>query len=305
MILPAQPDSEKPFIQRIEVETVDLCLDYKPHTLDYAGLRSGKTTEFMNLITLEGANIQLKHLIHYGINGFDQLHPVLNDLWMSEVKRTQLPTILAGLAPMRSLVNLGSGVKDVVAIPLREYKKDGRIVRSIQKGAFHFGKTTTSELARLGAKVALGTQTLLSNAEGLLSPADAAGSSRHGVSRRVSGENWADIAHISDDEDTERRPAVSAYANQPLGLLSGLKSARKYLEHDLLTAKDALIAVQGEFMESRGPGDLAGAVARHAPTVILRPVIGATRAVGTTLLGVGNHIDKSHMRKVDDKYKRR
>jgi autophagy-related protein 2 len=83
-------------------------------------------------------------------------------------------------------------------------------------------------------------------------------------------------------------------------VLAGLKSARRYLEHDLLTARDALIAVQGEVLESSNPGSAAMAVARHAPTVMLRPVIGATRAVGTALLGVGNQIDKSGVRKWED-----
>jgi len=58
--------------------------------------------------------------------------------------------------------------------------------------------------------------------------------------------------------------------------------------------------VQGEILESGNPGAVAAALARHAPTVILRPVIGASRAVGTTLLGVGNQIDQQNMRKVDD-----
>lgn len=288
--------ADKPFIQRIEVEEVHLCLDYKPKSIDYAGLRSGKTAEFMNIITLEGANIRLRHAIAYGLRGFDELHPTLNGIWMPDITRNQLPTVLAGLAPVRGLVNLGAGVRDVVAIPIREYKKDGRIVRSIQKGAFQFGKTTTSELARLGAKVALGTQTLLSNAEELLSPAES--SKRNSFGRAVSSrQGWHDAA--SDDEEPEQR-AVSAYANQPLGLFPGLRSARRHLEHDLLTARDALIAVQGEFLESRGPGEAAGAIVKHAPTVILRPVIGATRAVGSTLLGVGNQIDQGHLRKVDD-----
>ncbi|KAK4626936.1 Autophagy-related protein 2 [Fulvia fulva] len=297
-----EPEGERPFIQRVEVDTVDMCLDYKPKKVDYAGIRSGKTSEFMNFITLEAANIRLKRAILYGLNGFEELHPQLNGLWMPDVTRNQLPGVLAGLAPVRSLANLGMGVRDVIAIPVREYQKDGRIVRSIQKGAFQFGKTTASELARLGAKVALGTQTMLSNAEDLLSPPTER-SSRPGTGRRVSGEQaWHDVA--SDDEEPEQR-AVSAYANQPLGLLQGLRSARRHLEHDLLTAKDALIAVQGEFLESRGPGDAAAAVVKHAPTVILRPVIGATRAVGTTLLGVGNQIDRNNLRRIDDKYKRR
>ncbi|KXT12390.1 hypothetical protein AC579_1710 [Pseudocercospora musae] len=301
MVRSADP-GEQPFLQRVEVDTVDMCLDYKPKNVDYAGIRSGKTTEFMNFVTLEGCNIRLRHAIVYGLRGFDALHPTLNDIWMPDIKRNQLPRVLAGLAPVRSLVNIGSGMRDVVAIPVREYRKDGRIVRSIQKGAFHFGKTTASELARLGAKVALGTQTMLANAEEFLAP-EASASRRPGSARYISSDQgWHDVA--SDDDEPEQR-AVSAYANQPLGVLSGLKSARRYLEHDLLTAKDALIAVQGEVLESRGPGGAAAAVVKHAPTVILRPVIGATRAVGTTLLGVGNQIDRGHLRKVDDKYKRR
>ncbi|KXS97340.1 hypothetical protein AC578_10733 [Pseudocercospora eumusae] len=301
MVASADP-GEQPFLQRVEVDTVDMCLDYKPKNVDYAGIRSGKTTEFMNFVTLEGCNIRLRHAIVYGLRGFDALHPTLNDIWMPDIKRNQLPRVLAGLAPVRSLVNIGSGMRDVVAIPVREYKKDGRIVRSIQKGAFHFGKTTASELARLGAKVALGTQTMLANAEEFLAP-EASASRRPGSARHVSSDQgWHDVA---SDHDEPQQRAVSAYANQPLGVLSGLKSARRYLEHDLLTARDALIAVQGEVLESRGPGGAAAAVVKHAPTVILRPVIGATRAVGTTLLGVGNQIDREHLRKVDDKYKRR
>lgn len=294
----ASSPSDQPFLQRIEVDTVDLCLDYKPKKVDYVGLRSGHTTEFMNFVILDAANIRLKHAIVYGIKGFEPLHKTLNDIWMPDVQRNQLPTVLAGLAPARSLVNIGSGVRDVVAIPIREYKKDGRIVRSIQKGAFSFGKTTASELARLGAKVAIGTQHVLQGAEGLLSPASASPSGRPGSSRRRSSDQGWQGAE-SDDEEQEPR-AISAYANQPLGVLSGLRSAQKHLEHDLLTARDALIAVQGEVLESSSPGDVAAAVARHAPTVILRPIIGTSRAVGTALLGVGNQIDRANVRRIED-----
>ncbi|KAK3117068.1 autophagy- protein 2 [Teratosphaeriaceae sp. CCFEE 6253] len=299
----AEP-AEQPFIQRLEVDTVDLRLDYKPKRIDYGGLRSGHTNELMNIISLDAANIRLMHAIIYGIRGFEPLHKTLNDIWMPDVKRNQLPTVLAGLGPVRGLVNIGSGVRDVVAIPIREYKKDGRIVRSIQKGAMHFGKTTTSELARLGAKLAIGTQTILQGAEGLLSPSAASSSGRPAIGRRASSEHgWHDVNSEGEEEHEQR--AISAYANQPIGVLSGLRSARLHLEHDLLTARDALIAVQGEILESGSPGGIAAAVARHAPTVILRPVIGASKAVGTTLLGVGNQIDRQNMRRMDDKYKKR
>lgn len=288
---------EQPFLQRVEVDTVDLRLDYKPKKVDYVGLRSGHTTEFMNFIILEAANIRLKHAIVYGIKGFEPLHKTLNDIWMPDVKRNQLPTVLAGLAPVRSLVNIGGGVRDVVAIPIREYQKDGRIVRSIQKGAFSFGKTTASELARLGAKVAIGTQTLLKGAEGFLTPTSTS-PGRSSTSRRHStDQGWQDVD--SNDEEHESR-AISAYANQPLSVFSGLRSARKYLEYDLLTARDALIAVQGEILESSSTASAAAAIAKYAPTVILRPIIGTSRAVGTALLGVGNQIDRGNARRLED-----
>ncbi|KAK6430573.1 autophagy-related protein 2 [Oleoguttula sp. CCFEE 5521] len=294
---PPTPPNEQPFLQRIEVETVDLQLDYKPKKIDYGSLRSGHTSEFMNFVILDQANIRLKHVIIYGLQGFDPLHKTLNDIWMPDVTRNQLPTVLAGLAPVRSLVNIGTGVRDVVAIPIREYKKDGRIVRSIQKGAFHFGKTTASELARLGAKVAIGTQNLLTGAEGLLSPASASYPGRRGSPI----EDWD-----GEEEATDRETrAYSAYADQPLNVFAGLKSARRHLEHDLLTARDAFIAVQGEVLESSGPASAAAAVARHAPIVILRPVIGVSRAVGTALLGAGNQVDRGGIKRMDDKYKRR
>ncbi len=297
-VAPPSTPGEQPFLQRVEVETVDLCLDYKPKKVDYAGLKSGHTNEFMNFVTLDAAKIRLKHAIIYGIHGFEPLHKTLNDIWMPDVKRNQLPTVLAGLAPVRSLANIGSGVRDVVAIPIREYKKDGRIFRSIQKGAFHFGKTTASELARLGAKMAIGTQNLLQGAEGMLSPATASPSNRSRLSRSPTSEpGWQDMEE--GDEDREQR-AISSYANQPLSVLSGLRSARLHLEHDLLTARDALIAVQGEVLESTTPGSAVAAVGRHAPTVILRPVIGTSRAVGAALLGIGNAIDRDNLKRIDD-----
>ena len=102
-----------------------------------------------------------------------------------------------------------------------------------------------------------------------------------------------------DDEESHTRQ-VSNYADQPLTLLQGLRSAQRHLERDLLTARDAIIAVQGEVTEATSAASAAGAVARHAPTILLRPVIGASRAVGKTLLGTANMVDRGHLRGIED-----
>jgi autophagy-related protein 2 len=276
---------DQPFIQRLEVEAVTLKLDYKPKRVDYRGIRSGHTSEFKNFLILDGADIILRHAIVYGLTSFDVLHQTLSNIWTPDVIRNQLPGVLSGLAAVRPLVNVGSGMRDLVVVPMREYKKDGRIVRSLQKGVYAFAKNTTSEVARLGAKVAIGTQTLLEGAEALLAP-------QTGISSDWDGED--------PDSSADEARAVSNYANQPIGVRAGLRSAARHLERDLLTARDAVIAIPAEVMEEGSGVGMARALARHAPTVILRPALGATKALSNALLGVGNALDEGSRRKIED-----
>ncbi|GFF43906.1 autophagy-related protein 2 [Aspergillus lentulus] len=283
---PSSP-ADIPFLQRVEVNAVPVKLDFKPKRVDYAGLRSGRTTEFMNFFVLDGADMVMRHVIIYGVSGFDKLGQTLNDIWMPDIKRNQLPGVLAGLAPIRSLVNVGGGVKDLVVVPMREYRKDGRIVRSIQKGALAFAKTTSNELVKLGAKLAIGTQTVLQGAEEMLTTPTA-----------------STLGSEEDMIDEEEANKISPYADQPVGVVQGLRGAFRGLERDLLLARDAIVAVPGEIVESGSAKAAARAVFKRAPTVILRPAIGVSKAVGQTLLGAGNTLDPSNRRKIEDKYKR-
>lgn len=283
----AAAKTEAAFLQRVEVNSIRLRLDFKPKRVDYAGIRSGHTNEFMNFFTLDRADMVLRHVIIYGISGFDRLGKTLNDIWMPDIKRNQLPGVLAGLAPVRSLVNVGSGVRDLVVIPIQEYQKDGRIVRSLQKGALAFAKTTTSELVKLGAKLAIGTQTVLQGAEDLLTQPE------HHGSAVASGWEEAEL-------DEEEKKRISLYADQPVGVIQGLRGAYASLERDLVTAKDAIVAMPGEVMESGTAGGAAKAVLRGAPTVILRPALGVSKAVGRTLMGATNSLDPENRRRIEE-----
>ena len=287
--VPSAP-KEAAFIQRLEVNAIRVKLDFKPKRVDYVGLRSGRTTEFMNFFILDNAEMVLRRIILYGVSGFDRVSKSLNDIWMPDIRQNQLPGILAGLAPVRSLVNVGGGIRDLVVVPVREYRKDGRIVRSIQKGAFAFAKTTTTELVKLGAKLAIGTQTVLQGAEDLLAQPQY---------QDVSA-GWE---HATIDAEDEKK-RISLYADQPVGVVQGLRSAYTSLERDLITAKDAIVAMPGEVMESGTATGAAKAVIRGAPTVILRPALGVSKAVGQTLMGTANTLDKQQRRRMEEKYKK-
>jgi autophagy-related protein 2 len=244
-------------------------------------------SEFKNFVTLEKADIKLKHAIIYGLRGFDTLNDTLTDIWTPDVIHNQLRGVLAGIGMTRPLVELGIGIRDIVAVPVAEIRKDGFKVRSVQKGAIKALSTTSSGFARLIAKVAIGTGTRLQDIEDMLSPA------QHPLSNQA-------LSNVEEEYEQAPPRAVSNYADQPLGVLQGLHSARRYLERDLTTARDAIIAVQGDFMASGTAAGAAKAVMRHAPTILLQPVIGVSRAVGQTFKGVGNQVDREHIKMSED-----
>lgn len=294
---PEKSNEPQPFIQRIEVDSIPVRLHYKPKRVDYSGLRSGHTSEFANFVVLEGSQFTLKHLILYGVNA-DDLQKSLKGLWEGEVMENQIPTVLGGIAAVKPFYDVGSGVvRDLVMVPMNEYRRDGRIVRSIQKGATAFARNTTTNIAKLGARIAIGTQTYLEGAETLLSPTPA---SRPATSRRRTGDDWDNDDDFSSPPAREEPKAVSNYAGQPLNVMTGFRDAWRSLERDLTTTRDAIIAVGSDVRESTSAMSVAGAVARRAPTIILRPAIGGTKAMGIALLGGVNALDRKNSQRIED-----
>lgn len=300
--------SDIPFLQRAEVHDIPVKLDFKPKRVDYAGLRSGHTTEFMNFVVLEEARMVLRHVIIYGVSGFDRLGKTLNDIWAPDVRRNQLPGVVAGLAPVRSLVNIGSGFRDLVEIPLKEYRRDGRIVRSISKGAAAFARTTGTELVKLGAKLAVGTQYALQGAEEMLladrewrCQPPARRPSRPAAEGGRQGDEEEDYVGEDPGElDDEDKKQVSLYADQPTGVLQGIRGGYRSLSRDVNLARDAIIAIPGEVMESQSAGGAARVVLRRAPTIIFRPAMGVTKVIGQTLMGATNTMDPQNRRRIEE-----
>ncbi|RCK67471.1 Autophagy-related protein 2 [Candida viswanathii] len=161
------PPDEIVYIQKFEMSPVKLKVDYKPKKVDYASLRSGKAGEFANFFTLDGSTLTLPKVKLFGLDGAAKIGAGLGKAYIPIFQLTQVIGIIAGLSPLRSVVNIGGGFKDLIAIPINEYKKDGRLWRSIQKGTSSFAKTTGYELLNLGVKLASGTQVLLEQGEEL------------------------------------------------------------------------------------------------------------------------------------------
>ncbi|KAL1733122.1 hypothetical protein EV714DRAFT_282136 [Schizophyllum commune] len=300
-------EGDQTYFQHAEIFPVDLKLDYKPRRVDYRALREGRTIELMNFFHFDGAEMTLRHLTLHGITGWARLGDTLNDLWTPDVKATQLVDVISGVAPIRSMVNVGSGVADLVLLPIAQYKKDGRIVRGVQRGTTAFVKSTAIEAIKLGARLATGTQVILEQAEGVLGGRGVSmgggGMSDSFVTAEVpAGVSYEDLAGSSSDEDEEH---ISKYAEQPEGVRAGVQSAYRSLSRNLHSAAQTILAVPMEMYERSGSEGAVRPVIRAVPIAVLKPMIGASEAVSKTLLGLHNTLDPEVRMDNEAKYKSR
>lgn len=314
-----------PFIQKLTTNSVKLKLDYKPKKVDYSGLRSGHTSELMNFFILDGAKITLKGVALYGISGFSELNAILKSVWTPDITSKQLPGVLKGFAPVKSILALGSGVRALVSVPLSEYKQDQRLGRSLKQGCNVFVRTATGDFVKLGARLASGTQAILENTEeflggdgaqgrfiksdeplmdinGLLKEDQLVG----GSNPKILGRKPAALVLDPSKSDEGEPKIVSLYADQPLDLHAGLEEAYSSLEKHMKLVYDVVWKTKGEIKESRsGTAAAAVSVAKVAPVAIIRPLIGATEAIAKALQGISNQIDKEQVNDINDKYKSR
>lgn len=146
------------------------------------------------------------------------------------------------------MVNVGSGVADLILLPIEQYRKDGRLARGVQRGTNSFVRSTAMEMMKLGAKLATGTQVILEKAEGVLG---GGGRFREDVMGEVNTGSTPRHVESSDDEG-ELVDVVSRYANQPTDAREGIQAAYKSLSTNINSAAQTILAVPMEVYERSG-----------------------------------------------------
>ncbi|ODO11399.1 hypothetical protein I350_00178 [Cryptococcus amylolentus CBS 6273] len=299
---PSPHPSSGPYFQHVEIYPIQLKLDYKPKRVDYKALREGKTIELMNFFHFEGAEMTLRHVTLSGISGLERLGTTLQDLWTPDVKANQLADVISGVSPIRSMVNVGSGVADLILLPIEQYRKDGRIAKGVQRGTNSFVKSTALEMMKLGARLATGTQVVLERAEGMLG--GQAGEEVIAQSLPMDDDFGIDSGLLGTGSSSEdESEMVSRYASQPENAREGVQAAYASLSKNVNAAAQTILAVPMEVYERSGDDGPLKAVVRAVPIAVLKPMIGTTEAVSKTLLGMRNSLDPSARRELGDKYK--
>jgi autophagy-related protein 2 len=285
------------FIQLFEIEALHLRVDYKPKRVNYSSLRHGDFAQLVHLFPLENVALELKHAKLRGILGWDQVGAQLAEVWVNNIVPKQLHQYLAGVQPIRSVVNLGAGAADLVLLPLQTYRKSGGVLRGVAKGVGSFLQRVSAETVTLAAQLTHGTQAVLESVDDLLTGGGSGSGSRNGGDAKSA----TAAAATAVPSDASYR---SRMASQPQGYKQGFRQAFSSLARGLHHAMHGIVVVPHEdWSRGRGAKAMLRSVLQAIPAAVLRPMIGATEAVSTALLGVKNSIEPKRYKDDNDKYK--
>jgi hypothetical protein len=280
-------------IEHVDIHPIKLKVDYKPKVFNLGNFREGQIIELMNIFRLDGSEVCLTQVKLTGINGVDSLLDKLGQEWLPHILNTQKINMVSGVSPVRSIVNLGTGVADLVLLPIQQYRKDGRIIKGIQKGTSSFARATAIEAIKLSSRVATGTQVILEHADGFFSASsEPLTQDQPFVYTDMNGQD------ITSHEDQPRRGSGD--------LTEGLQYAYQNISKNLGSAAQTIFAVPTDIQSnddqdyfysssqgstSSNASQSAKAVIRAVPVAVIKPMIGLTGAFQSILTGLRNSID--------------
>nr|XP_046178953.1 autophagy-related protein 2 homolog A-like [Oncorhynchus gorbuscha] len=255
---------------------VPIWLDYQgKHVVIEQGTFAGI---LIGLAQLNCSELKLKRLCcRNGLLGVDKVIQYAVTEWLTDIRKNQLPGILGGLGPMHSVVQLFHGVRDLFWMPIEQYRRDGRIIRGLQRGAASFGTSTASAALELSNRLVQAIQATAETVYDILSPTPP-------LNRYI----------------TEGRPPSnrSRRAHQPADLREGVAKAYDTVREGMMDTAQTLCDVASRGHEQKGLPGAVGGVLRQIPPTVVRPLIVASEATSNLLGGIRNQI-KPDARKED------
>uniref|UniRef100_I3MEC9 Autophagy related 2A n=1 Tax=Ictidomys tridecemlineatus TaxID=43179 RepID=I3MEC9_ICTTR len=247
---------------------VPIWLDYhgKHVTMDQVGTFAGL---LIGLAQLNCSELKLKRLCcRHGLLGVDKVLGYALNEWLQDIRKNQLPGLLGGVGPMHSVVQLFQGFRDLLWLPIEQYRKDGRLMRGLQRGAASFGSSTASAALELSNRLVQAIQATAETVYDILSPA-------------------APISRSLQDKRSARRLRKG---QQPADLREGVAKAYDTVREGILDTAQTICDVASRGHEQKGLTGAVGGVIRQLPPTVVRPFILATEATSNLLGGMRNQI---------------
>jgi len=264
-----------------------------PIRVDYVGkyvdLTQGALTGILaGLAQLNCSELTLKQLdLKAGILGIDKLLATAATAWLADIRSSQLPALLGGVGPMHAFLQLLLGIRDLVLLPIEQYRKDGRIVRGLQKGTTSFTHSTTLSFLDVTNKFLTVIKFAAELAFDVMSPDGCV--------------VYGKLPHPARDcKRKAGRSQVRRARGTPADFREGMLGAMQLVREGLDETARSLAVAAGD---RSGMAGAVGGVLRAVPSTMVRPVILGAAATSNLLDGVKNQISPDQRAEEEDKWK--
>lgn len=269
-----------PYFQKFDIWPMLVRVDYTPCHVDLTALRGGKYVELVNLIPWKGVELQLKHVQGTGLYGWSSVCETIMGEWLEDISQNQVHKLLKGLPPIKSLFAVGSGAAKLVSLPVKNYKRDHRLLKGMQRGTVAFLKSISLEAIGLGVHLAAGAHNVLLQAEYILAS----------IPPSVP---WPPESEVGN----------GVRSNQPNDAQQGIQQACQSISDGLGKSASALVQTPlKKYQRGASMGSALATVVQSAPAAAIAPASAAARAVHCALLGFRNSLDPEHKKESLEKY---
>ncbi|KFM67571.1 Autophagy-related protein 2-like protein, partial [Stegodyphus mimosarum] len=217
----------------------------------------------MGLGQLNSSEIKLKSICYrHGLLGLHKILSFATNEWQQDIIKNQLPSLLGGVGPMHSFVQLFQGIKDLFYLPVMQYRRDGQIVRGLQHGASSFSTSTAMAFLDLTSRLVGAIQGCAEIAYDMVSP----------------GPSVA-YKYLTSTESCR-------HGNQPADIREGVATAYHVVKEGLGDTARTIYHVAATEHEHKGVPGAVGGVLRQIPPSLFTPVILAGKATRSVLDGM-------------------
>ena len=272
---------------------VPIRIDY---SAKYVDLTQGALTGLLaGIASLNGSEFTLKSVSYNsGILGFERLLTQLVTAWLTDIRQNQIPSLLGGVGPMFSVLQLFQGIKDLILMPLEQYQKDGRLIKGLQKGANSFTSSTAMSFLDFTNRLLGVIKFVAEMAFDVMSPE---GAVVQGRLTHQAGLPPRGGRHI-------KMAATAAPQAKPADLREGVINAMTVVREGFdETARTLTEAATSDHARAGGLTGAVGGVLRQVPSTMMRPVIIGTAATVNVLEGVQSHVAPEIRREEMDKWR--
>jgi len=198
-----------------ELSSIDTVIDYKPKSSLsqlYSDIRLGNFVWAVQIMELNAAPIRLQPIRLHRVHNKEALFKEIQKRYFKlDQIRGYLYGTMIGQQSVRILFNIGTGIVDLVKVPVTEYKKGGNVWKGLGAGATSFMQKVTVEVLNIGS------MTTVKMKKGLKK-----------IDKVISGQSNVNAEHIS------------TYANQPRNLVQGAQLATSSIVHGINNSISAL-----------------------------------------------------------------